>query len=73
MQNKTLTAFTPGNYEGGYPPYFNVSMRNGEIHITVRGPVKNGNCGETVSMTMTPAQFALCLAEIESETAHAEG
>lgn len=68
MTNKTLTAFTPVGYEGGYPPYFNVSLKGSEVVITVRGPVdKEGKCGETVSMTMSPTQFGLCMAEIESE------
>lgn len=68
MTNKTMTAFTPTEYKGFYPPYFNVSLKGGEVVITVRGPVdKDGKCGETVSMTMSPTQFGLCMAEIESE------
>ena len=68
MTNKTLTAFTPVEYKGSYPPYFNVSLHGSEVVITVRGSVdKDGKCGETVSVTMSPAHFGLCLAEIESE------
>lgn len=67
MNSKTLTAFTPVKYEGSYPPYFNVSLHNAEVVITVRGPVKDGRCGETVSMTMPVHEFGLCLAEIDAE------
>lgn len=67
MTNKTLTAFTPAEYKGSYPPYFNVSLHGSEVVITVRGPVTDyGLCGQTVSMTMSPTQFGLCMAEIES-------
>lgn len=71
MADKTLTAFTPVGYEGSYPPYFNVSLKGSEVVITVRGPVKEGECGQTVSMSMSPTQFGLCLAEIEMELNHA--
>lgn len=67
MSNKTLTAFTPAQYEGAYPPYFNVCLRGQDVVITVRGPCKGGKCGETTSMKMTPSQFAMCLVEIEAE------
>ena len=64
MPNKVLVAFTPTKYQGHYPPYINVSLNAGVVVVTVRGPVKDGREGETVSIGMTPTQFSDCFGAI---------
>lgn len=44
MSRKLLGAFT--NLDPTYPPYTNISVEDGDVIVTVRGPaVPSGKCG----------------------------
>jgi hypothetical protein len=40
-----------------YPEYISVNTDDGQnVMVTVRGPVQNGNCGQTVCVLLSPEQ-----------------
>lgn len=69
--NKTLGAFTPPGAD--YPPYVNLSEKDGAVVVTVREARRyNGDCGQTVSMAL-PRDEAItllreALSNLEGET-----
>ena len=53
MVEKTCVfAYTPIEYDGHYPPYFNLSIVDGAIVVTVRGPQQDEHPGSTSHMTL---------------------
>lgn len=52
MTSKNIFAYTAPTGIG-YPEYLSINERDGEITVTVRGPIRDDrSCGETVDMTL---------------------